>query len=89
MALGATRMRVFALAMRQVTVLLAVGLVAGGVSAFFAARSIRSFLFEVQPGDPSIFLLAALVLALIGLLAALLPARRAVLIDPMRALRTE
>jgi ABC-type antimicrobial peptide transport system permease subunit len=89
MALGATRMRVFVLVMRQVAVLLAVGVVAGGVAAFFAARSIRSFLFEVQPGNLGIFAMAALALGVIGLLAAMLPARRAVSIDPMRALRTE
>jgi predicted permease len=89
MALGATRMRVFVLVMRQVSVLLAVGVAVGGVAAFFAARSIRSFLFEVQPGNPAVFGLSALALVLIGLLAALLPAGRAVSIDPMRALRTE
>jgi putative ABC transport system permease protein len=89
MALGATRMRVLALVMRQVLALLAVGVVAGGVAAFFAARSIRSFLFEVQPGSPVVFLMAVLALALTGLVAAMLPARRAVSIDPMRALRTE
>jgi ABC-type antimicrobial peptide transport system permease subunit len=89
MALGATRMRVFVLVMRQVAMLLAVGVVIGGVAAFFAARSIRSFLFEVQPGSPGVFLTAVLALVLIGLLAAMLPARRAVSIDPMQALRTE
>ena len=89
MALGATRVRVFLLVMRQVLALLAVGVAAGGVAAFFAARSIRSFLFEVQPGSPVVFLMAVLPLVLIGLLAAMLPARRAVSIDPMRALRTE
>jgi putative ABC transport system permease protein len=62
---------------------------ASGVGAFFAARSIRSFLFEVQPGNPAIFAVSALGLALVGLLAAMLPGRRAVSIDPMQALRTE
>jgi ABC-type antimicrobial peptide transport system permease subunit len=77
------------LVMRQVAILLAMGVVVGGVGAFFAARSIKSFLFEVQPGNPAVFGLAALALVLIGLLAGMLPARRAVSIDPMRALRTE
>jgi ABC-type antimicrobial peptide transport system permease subunit len=43
----------------------------------------------VQPGSPTIFVAAAAALMVIGLLAAMLPARRAVSIDPMRALRTE
>jgi ABC-type antimicrobial peptide transport system permease subunit len=55
MALGATRMRVFGLLIRQVSVLLVVGVMAGGVGAFFAARSIRSFLFQVRPSDPAVF----------------------------------
>jgi predicted permease len=89
MALGATRIRVFVLVMRQVAALLAVGVVVGGVAAFFAARAVARFLFEVQPGNPVVFGAAAMALVLIGLLAAMLPARRAVSIDPMQALRTE
>ncbi len=89
MALGATRLKVFALVMRQVAGLLAIGVLAGGFAAFFAARSIRSFLFEVQPGNPWVFVLSALTLVIVGLVAATLPARRAVSIDPMQALRTE
>jgi predicted permease len=89
MALGATRMKVFTLVIRQVTGLLAMGLLFGGLAALFAARAVRSFLFEIQPGNPSIFGLSALLLTLIGLFAAVLPARRAVSIDPMQALKTE
>ena len=89
MALGATRTRVFLLVVRQVAALLAVGVVCGGLAALFAARSIRSFLFEVQPGNPWVFVLSALTLVVFGLLAATLPARRAISIDPMQALRTE
>ena len=89
MALGATRLRVLELVTRQVIALLAIGVVAGGIAAFFAARSVRSFLFEIQPGNPAIFALSALALVLIGLAAAMLPARRAVSIDPMQALKTE
>jgi ABC-type antimicrobial peptide transport system permease subunit len=89
MALGATRPKVFLLVIRQVTGLLAIGVLCGGVAALFTARSVRSFLFEVQPGNPRVFALSALMLVVIGLLAATLPARRAVSIDPMQALRTE
>ena len=89
MALGATRIKILRLILVQIVSLLTLGVLAGGIAAFFAARSIRSFLFEVTPNNPAVFLLAICVLALIGLLAALLPARRAVSIDPMQALRTE
>jgi ABC-type antimicrobial peptide transport system permease subunit len=89
MALGATRARVFTLVMRQVVRLLTIGVLTGGVAAFFAARAIGSFLFEIRPGDPVVLVLSALLLALIGLLAATLPARRAISIDPMQALKTE
>ena len=88
-ALGASRPRVFALVIGQVTVLLAIGVTLGGVAAFFAGHAIRSFLFEIRPGDPIIFVLSTLLLTFIGLLAAALPARRAILIDPTRALKTE
>jgi ABC-type antimicrobial peptide transport system permease subunit len=89
MALGATRMEVFHLVMRQVMRLLAVGLLAGGLGTLFAARVVRDFLFEIQPGNPVILLSSAILLASIAVLAALLPARRAVSIDPMQALKTE
>ena len=89
MALGATRPRIFALVMRQVVVLLLVGSVAGGCLAAFAAHSIKAFLFDVSPGDLGIFAFAVLMLALAGFAAAMLPARRAVFIEPMQALRSE
>jgi predicted permease len=89
MALGATRMEVFNLVIRQVMRLLAVGLLAGGLGALFAARVVRDLLFEIQPGNPVIFLSSAILLASIAVLAALLPARRAISIDPMQALKTE
>jgi predicted permease len=89
MALGATRIRVFVLVIRHIAGLLAIGVLIGGMTALWAAHSIRRFLFEVQPNNPWVFLLSALALLLIGLLAAALPARRALAIDPMQALRTE
>jgi predicted permease len=89
MALGATRLNVFLLILRQVAALLAMGLVAGGLGALFAARAVRSFLYEVKAENPLVFAGAAGVLVLIALLAALVPVRRAVSIDPMDALRTE
>ena len=57
--------------------------------AFFAARSITAFLFDVNPGSPAIFLSAVTLLAATALIAATIPARRASTIDPMQALRSE
>jgi ABC-type antimicrobial peptide transport system permease subunit len=89
MALGSTRAGIFALVMRQVLVLLILGSAAGAVFAIFAARSVRTFLFDVNPGNPAIFLIAFAILVAAGFVAAMLPARRAVSIEPMQALRTE
>ena len=88
-ALGATRGRIFALVMRKVAVLLLLGTLAGGCLAVFAAHSIKAFLFDVNAGNPAIFAGAALILAAAGFAAAMLPARRAVAIEPMQALRSE
>jgi predicted permease len=89
MAFGASQARVFAFVMQQVLVLLAIGVFTGGIAAFFAARSVRTFLFEVQPGNPAVFAFSALALVFVALFAAALPARRAVSIDPMQALKSE
>ncbi|HTD54972.1 MAG TPA: ABC transporter permease [Silvibacterium sp.] len=89
MALGATRAGIVALVMRQVAMLLLLGGDAGGCLAIVAARSIRSFLFDVNPGNPAIFVTAAVTLMAVGFAAAALPARRAVSVDPMQALRSE
>jgi ABC-type antimicrobial peptide transport system permease subunit len=75
--------------LRQIAVLLATGLVAGGVASYFAARSVHSFLYEVEAEDPRVFLLAMGVLVVIGLAAAAVPARRAMRVEPMQALRAE
>lgn len=89
MALGASRGRVFLLVLRQTGTLLAMGIAGGGVGAFFAARAVRSFLYRVQAENPLVFAGSALALIAISLVATSLPARRAVNIDPMEALRTE
>jgi hypothetical protein len=89
MALGASRLHVFLLVLRQTAVLLAAGILFGGVGAFFAARAVRSFLYEVQGENPGVFAAAALILVAVAVVAASMRARRAVSIDPMEALRTE
>jgi predicted permease len=89
MALGATRGRIVRLIMRQVAALLLLGSIAGGCLAAFAARSVKVFLFDVNPGSPAIFASAVFILLAAGFTAAVLPAVRAVSIDPTQALRSE
>lgn len=74
---------------RQGALQLAVGLVLGLGLAAAVEQFMRVILFEVQPRDPSIFGGVVLVLAAAGLLACLIPARRAALVDPLAALRSE
>jgi ABC-type lipoprotein release transport system permease subunit len=59
------------------------------VLAFATGRLIKSFLYQVQPLDVETYVAVVLALAVIGLVAALLPARRAASIEPMQALRDE
>ncbi|MGA3046220.1 MAG: ABC transporter permease [Terracidiphilus sp.] len=89
MALGATRTSVAQLVLRQGSVLVGVGLVVGLLLAVAAGRLVKSFLYQVQPVDLWTYLSVALALTLIGLMAALLPARRAASIEPMQALRED
>jgi ABC-type antimicrobial peptide transport system permease subunit len=89
MALGATRASVAQLVLRQGSVLIGVGLVAGLVLAVATGRLVKSFLYEVKPTDVSTYLCVAAVLALVGLVAALIPARKAASIQPMQALRED
>ncbi len=89
MALGAQRGSVTGMVLREALWLIAAGLIVGLLTAVAAARLVSGALFGVQPTDPLTSATAALVLAVVGLLAGYIPARRAARIDPMRALRHE
>jgi predicted permease len=89
MALGAQRSDVVRLVLKKAAFLLALGLASGLVASWFATRVIQAFLFGVGRHDPMTILSVCALLAVSGLLAAMIPARRAASIDPMQALRTE
>jgi putative ABC transport system permease protein len=72
-----------------VTMAIAIGLVTGLGAAFGASRVLQQLLFEVRPFDPLIFGVVASVFAAVGIIAAVIPARRATRVDPLTALRAE
>jgi ABC-type antimicrobial peptide transport system permease subunit len=89
MALGADASQVVGLILRSAMQSVGVGAIVGIVAALASARLLQSFLFEVAPLDPLAFAAAAVLLMLVALLAAYLPARRATRVDPLRALRAQ
>ncbi|MGA9896485.1 MAG: ABC transporter permease [Terriglobales bacterium] len=88
-ALGSDKTALIQLVLRQAAIPVVGGILAGLALAFAASRSIASLLYETQAGDPTVIISSIAVLLLAAFLAALLPARRAASVDPMRALRTE
>jgi putative ABC transport system permease protein len=88
-ALGAARRDVLGLVVGQGLRLTVLGIALGVAGALALTRLMRSLLFEVSPQDPATFVAAAAFLLLVGLLASYLPARRAAMVDPAVALRTE
>ena len=89
LALGAERIHVFRLVVGQGMLLTGIGLGIGLGGALALTRFLSSFLYGVRPTDPITFGLVALVLAGVALLATYIPARRAMNVDPMVALRYE
>ncbi len=89
MALGATPASVWRLVIAESVKLVALGLAVGIPAAFLLTRYLSTLLFAVHPGDPLTFVAVALLLSLVALAAAYFPARRAMRVDPIVALRCE
>jgi ABC-type antimicrobial peptide transport system permease subunit len=89
LALGAQRGDILALVLRGAAVLLLSGTAVGVGLSLIASHLIRTFLFGVKQNDVMTLVSVPILLLLVGTFAALLPARRASILEPMQALRTE
>jgi len=88
MALGAQRMDVLKLVFGQGLLIVAIGIAAGIAAALAVSKFVGAFL-TVSPKDPVVYVAVSALLALVALLACYVPARRAMRVDPMVALRYE
>lgn len=89
MALGAQTADVVRLVVGQGVGIAVVGVALGGAAALAATRVLRSYLYGVQPADPTTFVVVVAGLVVVAVLASVLPARRAARLDPVDALRAE
>jgi putative ABC transport system permease protein len=89
MALGAARMDVLRLILKEGLLLAGIGVVAGTAGALALTRLMRSSLFGVSATDPVIFAGVAMLLVAVGVAGCLVPAQRAMRVDPLVALRHE
>jgi len=88
-ALGADPGDLLRLVLGEALVLASCGVAAGLAGAFVTTRMIRALLFHVEPTDPLTFAGVSMLLVATALLASYVPARRALRVDPMIALRYE
>jgi putative ABC transport system permease protein len=89
MALGAQRSSILRLVMRDAAIVLVAGISAGLLGSIWITRLVRQLLFGLTPNDPSTLALAIAALVAVALVATYIPARRAMKVDPMVALRYE
>jgi putative ABC transport system permease protein len=88
-ALGAGKNSIFRLVVGQAMTIVAISLVVGVIGAFAATRLLNSLLYGIGASDPVTFIAIMLLVSVVAFLAAWLPARRAMRVDPIIALRAE
>ena len=88
-ALGADRVDVLSLALRQGILVIGLGLLVGLMVSLVATRALASFLFGIEPTDPWVLASVMALLGGVGLVACYIPARRATAVDPVTSLRAE
>ncbi len=89
MALGAQRIDVVGMVLRESLLLVAAGMVIGLATAFMASKYVTAQLFGLSPMDATAISVAILLMLVVAILAAYLPARRATRVDPMVALHQQ
>ena len=89
LALGSQRSSVMQIIVASGAKLGLAGCGIGAVVAFFATRMLRSMLFQVDPLDPMVLVLAAVSIFLLAIMASVIPARRVANVEPVQALRGE
>jgi ABC-type antimicrobial peptide transport system permease subunit len=87
-ALGASRLELMRLVLRQATIVCAVGTSVGLLASIWFAGSVRSLLYDVTPGDLVSYVAVPVVLIVVAVIACIQPARKAARLDPVKALRS-
>lgn len=87
MALGASTSSILRSVVGQGSMLAIVGVAVGAVAAVFATRVLKTFVWEVSTLDPATYIVVATVLIAVAVIASLVPALRAVRLNPVSALR--
>jgi len=89
MAPGAEQSTILRMILGEGAAMALVGLAVGGVAAIPLSELLKGLLFGVEPADPPTIALSAVLLVGVALFASWIPARRATVVDPITALRSE